>query len=386
MAKVTFSNLSFSFGQHRIFKDFSLTVNDGEILGIVGPSGCGKTTLIRCLAGLLQPEQGEITIGERVLFSKREKINIAPEKRNIGMVFQDYAVWPHKTVWQNIEYPLVKRKVNKNERADKINYALNQVRMQGYEQHLPVQLSGGQQQRVAIARALVANNDLIILDEPITNLDAKLREEMIVEIKLIQKETGATIIYITHDQEAALQLCDRIAIMQQDGSIAQLGNDEDIINEPANRFVYEFIGVSEFLQVRKQGTYLQILSKESDQYLLPLPAGSTATLQDGQCYDMGIRPADIILHEVAGDSKDQLTATIVSSVFLGNQYNYFVRLGEHNLRVQRSTLDVLASRDYHEGETVALEILRARFYPCTAAGDNGAATEAQAAYTQVEGR
>ena len=253
MASVRFENVSISYGAKQVVKDFSLSVNNGEIMGIIGPSGCGKTTLIRALCGLIKPEKGNIYINDQLVFSDEKRINVAPERRGIGVVFQDYAVWPHLSVWDNVCYPMKKHKVPKEEIAKRAAYALEQVRMTGYEKHMPAQLSGGQQQRVAIARSLVSSDELIVLDEPITNLDAKLREEMILEIQMIQQNIGTTIIYITHDQEAALQLCDRIAIMQPDGQICQIGSDEEIIRRPANRFVYSFIGVSNFLPVTEKG-------------------------------------------------------------------------------------------------------------------------------------
>ena len=179
MASVRFENVSISYGAKQVVKDFSLSVNDGEIMGIIGPSGCGKTTLIRALCGLIKPDKGSIYIADQLVFSDEKRVNIAPERRGVGVVFQDYAVWPHLSVWDNVCYPMKKHKVPKEEIAKRAAYALEQVRMTGYEKHMPAQLSGGQQQRVAIARSLVSSDELIVLDEPITNLDAKLREEMI---------------------------------------------------------------------------------------------------------------------------------------------------------------------------------------------------------------
>ena len=200
MANVSFSNVKAQYGKNVVFSDFSLEVKSGEIMCLVGPSGCGKTTLVRCLLGLTKPETGRISIGDKVLFDAEKKINVPVEKRNIGIVFQDYAVWPHMTVLENVSYPLKKRKVKKEEIKDRAMKALEQVRMTQYANHLPSQLSGGQQQRVAIARALVVGAEVVVMDEPITNLDAKLREEMLIEIRMIQKNLGATILYITHDQ------------------------------------------------------------------------------------------------------------------------------------------------------------------------------------------
>mgnify|MGYP000824053029 CR=1 FL=1 len=177
MADVRFENITFHYGDKCILKNFSLSVEESQIMCLVGPSGCGKTTLVRCLLGFIKPETGSIYVGDKCLFSAEKKINVPPEYRHIGVVFQDYAVWPHMTVLENILYPMKKMRMNKVEMTEKARHALEQVRMVGYEKHLPSQLSGGQQQRVAIARALVSSDDVIVMDEPITNLDAKLREE-----------------------------------------------------------------------------------------------------------------------------------------------------------------------------------------------------------------
>ncbi|MBQ2220760.1 MAG: ABC transporter ATP-binding protein, partial [Acidaminococcaceae bacterium] len=208
MADVRFENITFHYGDKCILKNFSLTVEESQIMCLVGPSGCGKTTLVRCLLGFIKPETGAIYVGDRCVFSAKDRIDVPPERRHIGVVFQDYAVWPHLTVLENILYPMKKMRMNRDEMARRSKHALEQVRMVGYENHLPSQLSGGQQQRVAIARALVSSDEVIVMDEPITNLDAKLREEMLQEIRVIQHDIGTTILYITHDQEAALQLCD----------------------------------------------------------------------------------------------------------------------------------------------------------------------------------
>ncbi|MBP1577898.1 MAG: ABC transporter ATP-binding protein, partial [Oscillospiraceae bacterium] len=213
MASVRFENISFRYGDKYVLKNFSLTVEESQILCLVGPSGCGKTTLVRCLLGLSKPETGEIYVGDTCVFSAKSKINVAAERRGIGIVFQDYAVWPHMTVKENVSYPMKKRRVPKAEIEKRAMHALAQVNMTEYANHLPSQLSGGQQQRVAIARALVSSDDLIVMDEPITNLDAKLREQMLLEIREIQRNIGTTILYITHDQQSALQLCDKMAIM-----------------------------------------------------------------------------------------------------------------------------------------------------------------------------
>ncbi len=354
MASVRFENVSISYGAKQVVKDFSLSVNDGEIMGIIGPSGCGKTTLIRALCGLIKPDKGSIYIADQLVFSDEKRVNIAPERRGVGVVFQDYAVWPHLSVWDNVCYPMKKHKVPKEEIAKRAAYALEQVRMTGYEKHMPAQLSGGQQQRVAIARSLVSSDELIVLDEPITNLDAKLREEMILEIQMIQQNIGTTIIYITHDQEAALQLCDRIAIMQPDGQICQIGSDEEIIRRPANRFVYSFIGVSNFLPVtEKGGKVCRALGGEPVLFDAP-PQGYVS----GKKNVMGVRPMDIVF-----DAESPIRATIRRDTFLGNQYDYQVELMGRELRVERNALDVLADPTrYEAGQEVGLKFLNVKFY------------------------
>lgn len=354
MASVRFENVSISYGAKQVVKDFSLSVNNGEIMGIIGPSGCGKTTLIRALCGLIKPEKGNIYINDQLVFSDEKRINVAPERRGIGVVFQDYAVWPHLSVWDNVCYPMKKHKVPKEEIAKRAAYALEQVRMTGYEKHMPAQLSGGQQQRVAIARSLVSSDELIVLDEPITNLDAKLREEMILEIQMIQQNIGTTIIYITHDQEAALQLCDRIAIMQPDGQICQIGSDEEIIRRPANRFVYSFIGVSNFLPVTEKGGKI-CLALGGEPVLFDTPPQGYVS---GQKNVMGVRPMDIVF-----DAESPIRATIRRDTFLGNQYDYQVELMGRELRVERNALDVLADPTrYEAGQEVGLKFLNVKFY------------------------
>ena len=354
MADVRFENITFHYGNKCILENFSLTVEESQIMCLVGPSGCGKTTLVRCLLGFIKPETGAIYVGDRCVFSAAEGINVSPERRHIGVVFQDYAVWPHLTVMENILYPMKKMRMNKDEMARRARHALEQVRMVGYEKHLPSQLSGGQQQRVAIARALVSSDDVIVMDEPITNLDAKLREEMLQEIRVIQHDIGTTILYITHDQEAALQLCDKMAIMDYDGRLCQLGADEDIILRPANRFVFEFIGVSNFLSlVRENGhTYIDVGDK------FPFDECPPEIFNSGQKMEMGIRSNDI-----AFDAASPVRAAVRSSVFLGSEYNYFINFGNRELRVQQNALDVLQHGEVKEGQEVGLRFLQPRFYP-----------------------
>ena len=353
MANVRFNDITFRYGANTVLEHFSLEVESGKIVCLVGPSGCGKTTLVRALLGLIKPETGSITVGERVLFDAQKRVNVPAEKRNIGIVFQDYAVWPHMTVLENVCYPLKKQRRPKDEIKQRAMRALEQVHMTEYANHLPNQLSGGQQQRVAIARALVVDSDVLVMDEPITNLDAKLREEMLLEIRMIQKRLGATILYITHDQQSALQLCDKMAIMQQDGTLCQYGTDEEIILHPANRFTFEFIGVSNFIPVEKgaQGPLLNCGEK------IPYP-GEVPPEAAGGGYELGVRPNDIVF-----DSASPLKAKVDSRVFLGSEYNYFLSIGKKQIRVQQSMLDARTKGTAAEGETVGVRFLNTRFYP-----------------------
>ena len=358
MAKVTFDNITFRYGTNTVLENFSLEVESGTIVCLVGPSGCGKTTLVRALLGLIKPETGSITVGERVLFDAKRRVNVPAEKRNIGIVFQDYAVWPHMTVLENVSYPLKKQRRPKEEIRERAMKALEQVHMTEFANHLPNQLSGGQQQRVAIARALVIDSDLLVMDEPITNLDAKLREEMLLEIRMIQKRLNATILYITHDQQSALQLCDKMAIMQQDGTLCQYGTDEEIILHPANRFTFEFIGISNFLPLERKGNELFLNCGE----LIPYPQEVPPEAENGG-YEIGVRPNDIVF-----DPESSLKAKVTSRVFLGSEYNYFLSLGEKQIRVQQSMLDARTRGVADAGETVGIRFLNTRCYPAKKGG------------------
>ena len=352
MANVSFSNVTAKYGKNTIFSDFSLEVKSGEIMCLVGPSGCGKTTLVRCLLGLTKPETGRIAIGDRVLFDSEKRINVPVEKRNIGIVFQDYAVWPHMTVLENVSYPLKKRKVNKELIKDRAMKALEQVRMTQYANHLPSQLSGGQQQRVAIARALVVDAEVVVMDEPITNLDAKLREEMLIEIRMIQKNLGATILYITHDQQSALELCDRMAVMESDGKLCQVGTDEEIIINPVNRFTFEFIGNSNVIPmvVENSKTYLDLNERI-------LADGIDTKGENVNGKDMLVR-----LNDVVFDKNSKIIATVTSRVFLGSEYNYFLDLGGKEIRLQQSMLDAKTDGIVDVGEKIGIKFLNPHFY------------------------
>ena len=223
-----------------------LSVRDGELFTLLGPSGCGKTSLLRLLAGFYQPDEGEIRFGERVVSG------LPPYERNIGMVFQNYALWPHMTVAGNVVYGLKLRKLGGAEMASRLAEGLRKVNLTGYESRYPGQLSGGQQQRVALARALVLNPDILLLDEPLSNLDAKIRVQVRAEIRKLQQELGITTIYVTHDQEEALSLSDRVAVMK-DGRVLQVGKPKELYERPRTRFVADFVGTNNLVPGRVSG-------------------------------------------------------------------------------------------------------------------------------------
>ena len=245
MASVTIQNVTKAFGNSVVLDKFNATFENGEFVTLLGPSGCGKTTMLRIIAGFEKPTSGSVLFDDRVVSSG--KVFLQPEKRDIGMVFQSYAVWPHMTVFDNVAYPLTIKKQDKATIRKKVERVLSAVHLIQYADRIPSQLSGGQQQRVALARALVAEPALLLLDEPLSNLDAKLRESMRFEIKEIQKEYGITVVYVTHDQTEAMAMSDRIVVINR-GVIQQIGSPREIYTAPANPFVADFVGKIEFLE------------------------------------------------------------------------------------------------------------------------------------------
>jgi iron(III) transport system ATP-binding protein len=228
------------FGTLEAVSHISLQIRDGELFTLLGPSGCGKTTLLRLIGGFHKPDGGEIFFGPRAV------AGIPPYERNIGMVFQNYALWPHMTIFENIAYGLKLKKFAREKISSKVQHALGLVNLKGLEKRYPGQLSGGQQQRVALARALVLNPDVLLLDEPLSNLDAKIRLQVRAEIRKLQKELAITTIYVTHDQEEALTLSDRIAVMNH-GKVQQIGSPRDLYARPENPFVADFIGINNLI-------------------------------------------------------------------------------------------------------------------------------------------
>ena len=239
MSSVVLSNVEMRFGNFCAVRDFSLEVNEAELVTLLGPSGCGKTTVLRMIAGLESPVAGRIELSGRVLSDAESEIHVPPEKRDIGMVFQSYAVWPHMNVARNIDYPLRVQKVGKEERERRLQEILDLVQLTGQENKWPHQLSGGQQQRVALGRGLIRKPKVLLLDEPLSNLDAKLRKTMRVELREIQQSLGMTMLYVTHDREEAEEISDRMAIMNE-GRLLQVGSPAEIRERPADGFVKGF--------------------------------------------------------------------------------------------------------------------------------------------------
>ena len=241
MGQILLNGIVKSYGKEVVVKNLDLTVETGEFLTILGPSGCGKTTTLRMIAGLEEPDQGMIKLDDKVVFSRNDGVVVPPEARHLGLIFQSYALWPHMTVAKNITLALKEQKISKSEIADRLKNALEMVQLTGYAERYPSELSGGQQQRVAVARLIALRPKILLMDEPLSNLDAKLRTEMRASLKRLHRDLNATTVYVTHDQIEALTLSDRVIIMNE-GRIMQEGSPYDIYHHPANIFVAEFIG------------------------------------------------------------------------------------------------------------------------------------------------
>jgi iron(III) transport system ATP-binding protein len=354
MAEVRLERVSKSYDKHTVFRDLDLNARDGECFTLLGPSGCGKTVIMRLIAGFEQPSTGSIFIGDNLVSSPETGVQLPPEARRIGVVFQDYAVWPHKTVFNNVIYPLKIQKIPKDEALHRTNTAIESVNLRGLESRLPYQLSGGQQQRVALARALVSNPEIMLLDEPLCNLDANLREEMRFEIKELQKRTGVTILYVTHDQEIALALSDRIAIMDDQGKIRQVGTPYEIFESPADSYVYRFMGVSNFIPVRAE--HHRVFIEGSNQ---ALDCSPPKTMGDRRQFIAACRPSDIELTR----NGTLVQGTIKRRNFLGPMIDYRIALAGHELRVQQDTREALERNlVFSEGDVCGVIFLALQWY------------------------
>ena len=306
---IHFEHIVKKYGENVIIPDLNLDVREGEFFTLLGPSGCGKTTLLRMVAGFNSIEGGTIAFNGRVIN------DIAPNKRNIGMVFQNYAVFPHMTVRENVAFGLENRHLPKNEIKRRVDEILETVKITQYADRLPERLSGGQQQRVALARAIVIKPDVLLMDEPLSNLDAKLRIEMRNAIRQIQNSVGITTIYVTHDQEEAMAVSDRIAVISR-GVIQHVSTPQNNYQRPANQFVANFIGRSNTISAR----YAQGALHFGNGYVTPYDNCGSAPAEDVL---VAVRPEEFVL---AADGQQGIDATVVSSVFLGLNTTYFVEL------------------------------------------------------------
>lgn len=310
MADIEIIGLRKAYGENAVVRALDLHIADGEVVCLLGPSGCGKTTTLRMVAGLETPTAGTIRIGGETVYA--QNVLVPPERRRLGMVFQSYAVWPHMRVLENVAYPLTLRGIA--DASDKARAALRQVKLHGLEGRFPHELSGGQQQRVALARALVSEPRVLLLDEPLSNLDARLRDEMRDEIRALVKRIGVTVLLVTHDQDEALALSDRIAVMDR-GVIQQVGPPEELYHRPRSATVARLVGALHSLRGERTADGIRILDRSF--------AGTTTeeTPASGSC-SLGFRP------EAARIAADGLDGVVEARIYLGREVRYRVRIGE----------------------------------------------------------
>ncbi len=352
--KVELKNVVKKFDNVVAVDNVSMQIEEGESIVLLGPSGCGKTTTLRMIAGLIKPTNGQIFIEGREIASKDRMI--PPEKRGLSMVFQSYAVWPHKTVAENIGYGLKFKRLRRNEIREMTKRTLDLVKMADLADRYPTELSGGQQQRVALARALVLEPKILLLDEPLSNLDATLREEMRFEVRDLQKRLGITTVYVTHDQEEAMVIADRLVVMN-DGCIEQIGTPEEIYKHSRTRFVCSFIGLTNIISAKVEGirperhrvTIRSGLGEDAVINFLDWQSGNFAV---GDTLSFYIRPEDIVVSKNKLDFKADLennvfTGKVLDCTFLGSINDFRIQVGEVNLRVQTNN-----SISYKRGEEI----------------------------------
>jgi iron(III) transport system ATP-binding protein len=343
---LTVSNLVKSFASRgesrdRVFAvdDISFDVADGELFTLLGPSGCGKTTTLRSIAGLETPDHGEIAVGGRVFFSSETKTRVPANERGLGMVFQSYAIWPHMNVYKNIAFPLQVlprgKRPGKKELRERVERALETVQLAHLAGRPATDLSGGQQQRLALARALVMEPPLLLLDEPLSNLDAKLREDMRFELKRLQRDLGITGVYVTHDQTEALAMSNRVAVMR-DGKIEQVGRPREIYEAPRSRFVADFIGTSNFID----GT---VDAREDGTYVISTPDGvlrvrSDAEFAVGAAVVVSARPEHVAIAAAGaganGVGPNHWRGRVSNRAFLGESVDHVVAVGSREIRAR----------------------------------------------------
>ena len=333
------------YGDNVVIPDLSLDIKEGEFFTLLGPSGCGKTTLLRMIAGFNSIEGGDFYFGDRRIN------NLDPSKRNIGMVFQNYAIFPNMTVEKNVEFGLKNRNVSKEERAVEVKKFLKLMQIEDFAERMPEKLSGGQQQRVALARALVIKPDVLLMDEPLSNLDAKLRIEMRTAIKQLQNSIGITTVYVTHDQEEAMAVSDRIAVFNH-GVIQQIGTPKALYQRPANLFVANFIGHSNELEGSLTKENGQMVISVCDDYSFVLNNVKEEHCQEGVLpVKLAVRPEEWIIQE---ETEAGIEGTIIDSIFLGLNTHYLIQLsnGKEVEAVKESEIDSILPK----GKNVKLQI------------------------------
>jgi spermidine/putrescine ABC transporter ATP-binding subunit len=348
---ITIRGLKKSFGEHQAIKKLDLEIQPGEFISLLGPSGCGKTTLLRMIAGFEEPTEGEI------LLDGKDLLDLPAHKRPVNTVFQSYALFPHMSVAENVGYGLKRAKVPRKEIGPRVKEALEMVRMEGFADRKPDMLSGGQQQRVALARALVNRPRVLLLDEPMSALDRKLREEMQLELIRLHTDLGLTFIFVTHDQEEALAMSDRIVVMY-DGVVQQLGEAEDIYGNPANSFVAGFIGKQNFNTVTLDSIEGASATLSNDRLKLLVPAGAVNGFSVGQTVQAAIRPEAISIAPASavassGVAANQELVEVIGESFLGDIVQYLVRVGEEHTAIVR--ISSTKAPDVHEGDTALIE-------------------------------
>jgi iron(III) transport system ATP-binding protein len=329
----------------------SFEVAQGALFTLLGPSGCGKTTTLRSIAGLERPDSGVIRLRDTVLFDPGSGVNVPANRRGLGMVFQSYAIWPHMTVFRNVSFPLEvvprARRVSRTELSQRVERVLESVGLGEYAGRQATKLSGGQQQRLALARALVTEPQLLLLDEPLSNLDAKLREAMRFELKRLQRELGLTAVYVTHDQAEALVLSSQIAVMRA-GRIVQVGKPREVYTRPANQFVAEFVGVSNFVRGTTAAVSDGCMRIETGEGALwstdgtELPAGTEVLLS--------VRPEslEISADSRAGTARNEWRGSVLTRAFLGDSTDHVVGVGKYKLRVRSNpTISIEPGREVY---------------------------------------
>jgi iron(III) transport system ATP-binding protein len=345
VADVIVNDVRKSFGKLEAVKGVSFQVRSGEFVTLLGPSGCGKTTTLRMIAGLERPDAGEIRVGEHVLNDAARGVFVQPERRHMGMVFQTYAIWPHMTVFQNVAFPLEEQRVNRSEVRERVSRMLAMVGLEEYINVPAPNLSGGQQQRVALARALVTDPEVLLLDEPLSNLDARLREQMRFEIRETQVRLGITTIFVTHDQLEAMTMSDQVIVMQA-GRIEQHGTPREVYNQPRTRQVMDFLGQVNHLPGRVQALEGGLYAcYEGGKLAVPL-FGDTWNV--GEPVSIAFRSESVCLSPPSGRG---LVGTIDAATFIGSAIEYVVRVGTTRIRVAGSNADSLSP-----GDTVELQI------------------------------